>query len=190
MFRRVAVAAVALGLCAPMLSAHAAKSTTLYFANPGDSAWTPMLQTLPDGSFHENSSSVVVQGQGLAADDTYQTGSKLSFKVDVTRKVTGTVYAMCQQAIGANTATQRNAGYVDLTVVFKLDGTKIGDLALSGPIVPTMTISKAFEFAIPAQFKNKTVKKVAAVVTWNTTVGICSISYSDPGQSQIVVPVK
>jgi hypothetical protein len=191
MFRRVALAAIAVGLCTPLLPAQAAKSTTLFFANPGDATFTPVLQTTPDAQFHESSQSVVVQGTGSSSgDDVYISNSKLSFKVDVTRKVTGTVYAMCQQVIGANTATQRNAGYVDLSVAVKLDGTKIGSVALSGPIAPTMTISAPFTFPIPASLKNKTVKKVAAYISWNTTVGACAISYSDPGQSQIVVPVR
>jgi hypothetical protein len=174
-----------------MLPAHAAKSTTLFFANPGDATFTPVLQTTPDGQFHENSSSIVVQGQGsTAGDDIYASGKKLSFKVDVSRPVTGTIYAMCQQVVGLDTATQRSAGYVDLNVAVKLDGTKIGSVALSGPIPPTMTISAPFSFAIPASFKKTTVKKVVASVTWNTTVGVCAISYSDPGASQIVVPVR
>lgn len=191
MIRRVAPIAAALFLLSVAPYAHAApKAVTLYFANPGDSDWTPVLQTKPDDAFHENSSSIVVNGQGLGADDTYASSKKLSFKVDTSRPVTGTVYAMCQQVIGANTATQRNAGYVDLTVAFKLDSTKLGSIDVTGPVVPTMTVSKAFSFAIPASLKGKTVKKVMATVTWKTTVGICSISYSDPGQSQIVVPVK
>lgn len=191
MFRRIAISAATLGLCATMLPAHAgAKTTLLYFANPADSDFTPVLQTTPDDVFHENSTAVVVNEQGLPADDTYTSGKKLSFKVDVTRKVTGTVYAMCQQVIGLDTATQRNAGYVDLTVAFKLDSVKLGEIAVTGPIAPTMTVSKAFSFAIPASLKNKTVKKVSATVHWKTTVGLCSISYSDPGQSQISIPVK
>ncbi|MDQ1712605.1 MAG: hypothetical protein QOE45_2055 [Frankiaceae bacterium] len=193
MFRRTAIAAVLLAVCSPMLPAHAAKSTTLFFANPGDDKWAPVLQTTPDAIYHENSTNIVVAGQGGAfqvSDDVYASSKKLSFKIDTSRKVTGTVYAMCQQVIAVNAATQRNAGYVDLSVSFKLDSTKIGSVALSGPVAPTMTVSKAFSFAIPAAFKNKVVKKVTATVTWTTTLGLCSISYTDPGQSQIVIPVK
>lgn len=190
MIRRLAPLAAALFLLPAMPAADAAKATTLYFANPGDSDWTPVLQTSPDSAFHENTSSIAVNGEGLKEDDTYASGKKLSFKVDTSRKVTGTVYAMCQQVIGANTDTQRNAGYVDLSVSFKLDNTKIGSINVAGPIPPTMTVSQAFSFAIPASLKGKTVKRVAATVSWKTTVGVCSISYSEPGASTIVVPVR
>src|SRR5687768_4813062 len=89
-------------------AAHAApKVTTLYFANPGNDALTPVLQTTPDEVFHENAGTIAIAGTGLVTPETYATGRKLNFKVDVKRKVTGVVHVMCQQVVGANTATQR-----------------------------------------------------------------------------------
>jgi hypothetical protein len=200
MLRRLVPVALALGVVASSMSvAQAApKTTALYFVNngaPADGGCTLALAlSLKPQDGNECSGTIGgVDGNGVFSDDSYSS-SKTSFRLDVSRPLTGTVFVshfpLVFASVGPVGSPHSLPGYVTLDITYKIDSVKIGTQHIDGVVMPVDGLKAPFSFAIPSSLKNKTVKKVTAAITWTTAAGLSGISYTDPYASVINLPVK
>jgi hypothetical protein len=197
MLRRFVPLALALGVVASAVPAHAAaKTTNLYFVNNGAPATdgctlATALSLKPQDGGECSGTLSGVDGNGVFSNDSYAT-SKTSFKIDASRPMTGTVYVAHFPVINVNAGPGVHSlpGYVVLDIVYKIDSVKIGTQHIEGAVMPLDGLKADFSFKIPASLKGKTVKKVSAAVTWTTAVGLSGITYTDPYASVINLPTR
>lgn len=195
MFRRTALAAaalLALGLSAPPSDA-AGKTAPLYFGNVAEGSTegcTPeyeLLTVQTDGG--ECSGTIVAAaGNGLVLDCLYTSQKGKTFKLDVSRNVTGTVYVHHIPVLTVVSASL--PGYVEATITVAFDGKTVGTFDTKGAQVPPAGLVVPVDMKIPASFKNKVVKKITAFVEWKTATGLTAVSHSQPYASHIDIPVK
>lgn len=201
MLRRILPLVVALGLGVGVPAADAApkKTTKLYFGNigePEDTGCTKqfMLLTRQQDGGECTSNLIAYKGNGLFNRPESYSSKTSSFKLDVTRPLTGTVYVqsfpLLTGGVGPVALPQSNPTQVELSIVYKLDTTTIGTQQIAGLITTQGALAAPFSFKLPASLRNKTARKVTALVTWSTTVGLTGITYTAPYASVISVPVR
>jgi hypothetical protein len=197
MLRRFVPLALALGVVASAVPAHAAaKTTNLYFVNNGVPAadgctLATALSVKPQDGGECSGTLSGVDGNGIFSNDSYAT-SKTSFKIDASRPMTGTVYVAHFPVVNLSAGPEVHSlpGYVVLDITYKIDSVKIGTQHIEGVVMPMDGLKAPFSFKIPAALKGKTVKKVSAAVTWTTAVGLSGITYTDPYASVINLPTR
>lgn len=188
-----AVAAVA----AVSMPAHAAapKSTTLFFDNTGScGAEDPVYSLVTGGAGGSECSSVQAGAKGngfLSTDDYASSGKKaVGYKLDATRKLTGTVYIGNYPALGG-TPVETIPGLTGATVTITINGVVVGSASGSGQVTtPNGAYAIPIDLAIPKSLNLKVVKTVIASVKYSDASGITGVSYSGATASKLVIPNK
>lgn len=194
--RLLAATAVA-ALAAVAMPAHAAapKSTTLFFDNTGSCGTeNPIYSLVTGGAGGSECSSVQVgaQGQGLLSTDDYaSTGKKaVGYKLDATRKLTGTVYIANFPIIGG-TPVETIPGQAGAKVTISINGVVVGTASGSGQITaPNSAYAIPVNLTIPKTLNLKVVKSVIASVEYTDASGITGVSYTGATASKLVIPSK
>jgi hypothetical protein len=200
MLRRILPVVIAVGLAAGMMPAEAAskKVTKLYFANTGGQApegctMSPALLTRQQDGGECSGTIGAVDGTGFISNDTYNS-QRTTFKIDVNRPMTGTVYVshfpLVFATLGPVGTPRSLPGYVVLDITYKIDSVKVGTQHIEGVVMPVEGLKSDFSFKLPKSLKNKTARKVTAAVTWTTATGLSGITYTNPYASTISVPVR
>jgi hypothetical protein len=196
MLRRFVPLALALGVVASAVPAHAAaKTTNLFFVNngvpeAGGCTLATALSLKPQDGNECSGTFSGVDGNGIFSNDSYAT-SKTSFKIDPSRPLTGTVYVAHFPIISSSAVKAHSLpGYVVLDITYKIDSVRIGVQHIEGVVMPVDGLKADFSFKIPASFKGKTVKKVSAAIEWTTAVGLSGITYTDPYASVVHLPTR
>lgn len=194
----VALAALAAGV--PAADAAPKKVTAFYFANVGapDAATHSCTQQFvlltrqTDGN-ECTGNIAAVAGNGFVEDPASYASKAGSYKVDVTRPLTGTVYVAHVPVIAAQVGPAKTPyslpAYVELDIAYRVDTTKVGTQHIAGVVGPD-GLAAPFSFKLPSSLKNKTVKKVSATVDWSTTTGLCALTYTKPYASVVNLPVR
>lgn len=196
MFRRLTLAAVAIGAAASMLPANAAPgSTTLYFANVQEGEATgcnpvyALTKVQTDGGECTGTYGAV-DGQGIIQNDTYNSEKKLgTLKVDTAKPLTGTIWVQHFPIVNTVPPTIPSLpGYVDLDITFKMGSVTIGTVTASGAAPPAGGLKVDVNLPMPTALKGAKVTKVTAAIQWRTAAGLSGISYSAPNASFITIP--
>ena len=130
---------------------------------------------------------VVGGGEAGISPWSYSTKKGISLKLDVARKMTGTIFVHTNFAV---TLAPPIPGYVEATVVFKIGTTKVGEVKVAGVTPPAGDLSVPFELALPATLKNVKATKVSADVTFQKCTGLCTISSTGANVANVSIPVK
>ena len=191
MFRRLALATVAVAAVAAAVPAQAApKTQKLFFGNAGAcGAETPqyVLAKTPTGS-ECSGHYASVQGNGITEVQTFTMQKTIAGKLDTKRPLTGVLYIRSGILNGVPASMPAT---IDATLVVKIGSTKLGQVAVKGTAGPA-ALKTAFSFKIPASLSKANPGKVSATLTHNTTVGggVETVSFTAPDDSNIVLPTK
>lgn len=190
---RLLTATAVAAIAALAMPAHAAaKSKTLFFDNAGgcgtDSP-VPVLDTTGGGG-ECNPLRLGSNGSGLSLSaESYATDKKaIGYKLDTTRKLTGTVVLVCT---GVLSGGGNLPGVVSANVDVTVNGMSVGSTSGGGTITdPAKGQAIPLSFTLPKSLNGKVVKSIIATVKYTSGSGICGVSYSDPIASKLVVPTK
>ncbi|MDQ1695124.1 MAG: hypothetical protein QOJ03_477 [Frankiaceae bacterium] len=192
------VAATSVGAFA--LPSQAATSRTLFFDNAGtnDTAGcTPayvLTKTAPAGSACE-SQTLGYGGNGEFASDAYRSvGSAAGFKIDASRKLTGTVYItnypLVVATLGPVTSPDSTGGPAGADITIKINGVTVGKASGSGVAAPGSAYAVRVSMKIPAKLNGKVARSIEADVDMNAGVLLTGASYGEGRQSKLVVPFR
>jgi hypothetical protein len=187
------VLAMLLGAGPASLEAQAATTLQLYFSQDGGcGADTPhFILTTGRADGGECGSQVAgAKGKGLLLQDAYSLQGPARGKVDTTRRLTGHVFIRHFAIVSTTSDPVTLPGYVSVNVEIDINGTRVGSAHYEGIIPPNGAAEVNIDLKLPASLKGASLKQVAALVDYDTTVGFTGVSHSGATASVLTVPTR
>lgn len=197
----VVTSLLAAALASPVgASGRVAPTRTLYFDNLGSPTTSSCTQAYalvrtPSYGHPCGNAMAVVGGDGYSYTHEYPSLSGVTgFRVDVSRKLTGTVYLAAFPPIDYNQSSGPLIGTLPMMLGASIDvyvnGTQIGTSSGSGLAKPHGTFAIPIRLSFPKSLKKVAVHSVVVDVTYTDGAGVIAVSYAKGSQSEIVFPVR
>jgi hypothetical protein len=197
--------AAAAAICAVALPSQAAvaKSRTVYFDDQGTASGATcktnfvLTKTAPAKPTTYCGDAIVANGgKGYTRTDDYVGVPTASgFKLDSSRKLTGTVYIGTYPPVtvglGVASTPEYTGGPIGVDIVVTVNGVALPTVSASGTEAPNTAFAVPVSVKLPASLNGKLIKSIDTKVTYTQGVSYVGGVSRDPGaQSKLVFPTR